>query len=104
MLASQPTTKGRLIQSGCAQYHLDGTIERYKTSLVAKGYRQAYGLIFSKFFSYNKAGNHPIDHFLWPYSMIGLSINLMSRMILYGNLEETVYMQQPPRFELQEEC
>ncbi|KAJ0522447.1 putative RNA-directed DNA polymerase [Helianthus annuus] len=81
------------------KYHSDGTIERYKARLVAQSFTQIPGLDYSHTFS-------PVVK----ASMVRIVLSLavlnnwklhqldVKNAFLNGNLNETVFMEQPPGF------
>ncbi|KAL0368250.1 UNVERIFIED_CONTAM: Retrovirus-related Pol polyprotein from transposon RE2 [Sesamum calycinum] len=82
----------------------DGTLERYKARLVAKGFTQTYGVDYFETFS-------PVARLNSIRVLFSLAVNLNGTMyqmdiknaFLYGDLNETVYMEQPSGYVAQGE-
>ena len=80
--------------------NLDGTIDRLKARLVAKGFTQTYGLDYIETFSHVTKLNSIwiiislATIFYWPLHQLDVK-----NVFLHGDLNEIVYMAQPPRFE-----
>ncbi|KAL0370961.1 UNVERIFIED_CONTAM: Retrovirus-related Pol polyprotein from transposon RE2 [Sesamum angustifolium] len=86
------------------KFRADGTLERYKARLLAKGFTQTYGVDYFETFS-------PVARFNSIRVLFSLAVNLswpmyqmdIKNAFLYGDLNETVYMEQPPGYVAQGE-
>ena len=86
----------------------DGTVERYKARLVAQGFRQKEGVDYQEVFA-PTIGHESIRCILSLAASFDMEIHHMDikTAFLHGELEETVYMKQPPGFaraDSQESC
>jgi hypothetical protein len=77
----------------------DGTVERYKARLVAQGFRQKEGIDYQEVFA-PTIGHESIRCILSLAASFDMEIHHMDikTAFLHGELEETVYMRQPPGF------
>jgi histone deacetylase 1/2 len=89
-----------LIANGCSKLKADGTIDNYKGCLVAKGYKQQYGIDYGETFSpVVKATT------IWLVLSVAATRGWSLRQLdvhnafLHGVLDEEVYMRQPLRYE-----
>jgi len=100
-LISAPTD---VVVVGCCwvfvlKYRPDGSVDRYKDMLVAKGYTQTYGIDYFETFSPVARINSIrilfsiAVHLSWPLFRLDVK-----SAFLYGDLQEEVYMEQPPYY------
>ena len=77
----------------------DGGVERYKARLVAQGFRQKEGIDYQEVFA-PTIGHESIRCILSLAASFDMEIHHMDikTAFLHGELEETVYMKQPPGF------
>jgi len=81
------------------KHNADGFVSRYKARLVAKGYAQTYGINYEETYS-------PVAKMITIKTIIimaatkGWSLHQMdvNNVFLHGDLQEEVYMEQPPDY------
>ena len=82
------------------KYKSDGSLDRYKARLVARGYTQTYGIDYQETFA-------PVAKLNTVRILISLAVNLdwplnqydIKNAFLHGDLKEEIYMDCPPGYE-----
>ena len=87
------------LQAGICSYKVDGSLERYKVRLVAKGYTQTYGVDYQEtFVSITKMNVAKfllslVAHFDWNLQQFNLK-----NTFLHDEIDEEIYTEVPPSF------
>jgi hypothetical protein len=81
------------------KHNADGSVSRYKVRLVAKGYAQTHGIDYEETYS-PIAKMTIIRAIITIVAIKGWSLHQMDvkNVFLHGDLQEEVYMEQPPRY------
>ena len=82
------------------KYHADGTLDKYKARLVARGFTQRKGINYGDICSDSQDEHY--SHSSCHYSSVWLEIHQMDvkGAFLNGELQKEVYMTQPPSFKV----
>lgn len=81
------------------KFNMDGSIARYKARLVSQGYNEIEGIDYMKTFS--PVAKHTIARLLitiTAYYKWAISELDVSNAFLHGELQERLFMKQPPNF------
>jgi hypothetical protein len=81
------------------KHNADGSMNRYKARLVAKGYAQIYGIDYEE--TYSPVAKMTIVRAIIAMATAkGWSLHQMdvNNVFLHGNLQEEMYMEQPPGY------
>jgi hypothetical protein len=81
------------------KHNADGSVSRYKARLVAKGYAQTYGIDYEE--TYSLVAKMTIVRAIIAMATTkGWSLHQMDvkNVFLHGDLQEEVYMEQPPGY------
>ncbi len=81
------------------KHNADGSVSRYKARLVAKGYAQTYGIDYEETYSL-VAKMTTVKVIIVMAATKGWSLHQMDvkNVFLHGDLQEEVYMEQPPGY------
>jgi hypothetical protein len=81
-------------------FHTNGSMDKFKSHLVAKGFSQVEGIDYLKIFSpVAKMDSSPTCSFTCCFSRLGSTLNGHQKItFLHGDLNEEIYMEQPPFF------
>jgi hypothetical protein len=81
------------------KHNADGFVSRYKARLVAKGYAQTYGIDYEETYS-RVAKMTTVRAIIAMATTKGWSLHQMDvkNVFLHGDLQEEVYMEQPPSY------
>jgi hypothetical protein len=81
------------------KHNVDGSVSRYKARLVAKGYAQTYGIDYEETYS-PVAKMTTVRAIITMATTKGWSLHKMDvkNVFLHGDLQEEMYMEQPPGY------
>jgi hypothetical protein len=81
------------------KHNADGSVNRYKSRLIAKGYAQTYGIDYEETYS-SVAKMITIRTIITMATTKGWSLHQMDvkNVFLRGDLQEEMYMEQPPGY------
>jgi hypothetical protein len=81
------------------KHNVDGSVSKYKARLIAKDYAQTYGIDYEKTYS-RIAKMTTIRAIIIMVATKGWSLHQMdvNNVFLHGDLQEEMYMEQPPSY------